>query len=98
MKEALIRLLSSMKFWTTIIGGLVTALGSWLASHQLAVSDAAVQQFAASCVLLVSILIHAQGKTDQGKVAAKIQIDGSTAPSLNQTAAVNIPVVEEVKS
>jgi len=75
MKEALLRMLSSMKVWTAIIGGLVTAGGSWLAKHQLEVSDTAIQQFAATCALIVGILIHAQGKADAGKVAAQITAD-----------------------
>jgi hypothetical protein len=74
MKEALGRMFSSMKVWTVIIGGLVTAGGSWLASHQLEISDAAVQQFAGTCALLVGILVHAQGKTDAGKEAVKLNL------------------------
>jgi hypothetical protein len=100
MKEALLRMLSSMKVWTMIIGGLVTACGSWLAKHQMDVSDAAVQQFAASAVLLVSILIHAQGKTDTGKEAARLHVEGRApeAAPLTATPTLAPDPAPEVKS
>ena len=104
MKDALLRMFNSMKVWTMIIGGLVTAGGSWLAAHQLEVSDAAVQQFAGSAVLLVGILVHAQGKVDAGKTAAKITADAEmdrlaklTAPTPAPALAVVAPT-EEKKS
>lgn len=63
---------ASTKVWTVLLGGLATAGASWLAKYQLEVSDAAIQQIAATCALLVGILVHAQGQADAGKEAAKI--------------------------
>lgn len=71
MKTATAQLLASKKFWTTIIGTILT-LGSYvLAKWGLEVDDAAVQQISGSIAVLFSVLLLGQGLTDQGKEAAK---------------------------
>jgi len=64
MKDALLRLISSMKFWTAVLG-IVTALG---AKYGLKV-DADLYW---SIVGMFGVLLGAQGLTDHGKVAAQI--------------------------
>lgn len=73
------RALTSLKVWTIIIGGIVTAGGSMLAKWGLNVSDATVQQIAGSMVLLVGLLVHAQGRADQGKNAVLAATPAATA-------------------
>ena len=62
MKQALLRLVSSMKFWTLILG-LITSLG---AKYGFQVDPEVFW----SIVGLFGLLIGAQGLTDQGKTAA----------------------------
>ncbi len=64
MKAALIRLVSSMKFWTFVLG-LLTALG---ARYGIKV-DAEIYW---SIVGLTAVLIGAQGATDAGRAAAEV--------------------------
>lgn len=70
MKEALFRLVSSMKFWTVILG-LSTAVG---AKFGLKVDP----DIYWSIVGLFGLLIGAQGLTDHGKEAAKITAAATT--------------------
>lgn len=73
MKNAFLKLLTSVKFWTTIIGGICTALGSLIAKYGFEVSDAAVQQVAVTISGLFGLLLFGQAATDHGKEAAKIK-------------------------
>ena len=75
------RLITSMKFWTMILGGVATAGGTLLAKYGLSLSDAAIQQIAGSIVILFSILVHAQGQTDLGKNAAPSAPEALPAPA-----------------
>lgn len=70
MKEALSKILGSAKFWTTIIGSVLTAGASLIAKHGLEVSDDAVRQVAITISGLFVVLLGAQGATDFGKNAA----------------------------
>jgi hypothetical protein len=64
MKSALIRLVSSMKFWTVVFG-LVTSLGAKYGVHVSA-------EVYWTIVGAFGLLIGAQGLQDHGKEAAKI--------------------------
>lgn len=64
MKDAILRLLSSMKFWTLILG-VATALG---VKYGIKVDPDVYW----SIVGLFGLLIGAQGLTDHGKEAAKV--------------------------
>lgn len=89
MKEAFGRLLSSMKFWTTVIGMLLTAGSSLLAKYGFEVDDAAVQQIAITVSSFFGILLLGQAAADHGKEAAKTnatsnQFMQATGVSLNE--------------
>lgn len=64
MKNAILRLVSSMKFWTAILG-IISALG---ARYGFQVDPEVYW----SIVGIFGLLIGAQGLTDHGKEAAKI--------------------------
>lgn len=70
MKIALIRLLSSMKLWTTVLGIVATWSGAWLARHGFDMSDAHVEQVAQYMAIGFGLLLGAQGLQDHGKSAA----------------------------
>lgn len=72
MKDAIIRLLSSMKFWTTILG-VVSALG---AKYGFNVDPDGYW----SIVGLFGLLLGAQGLTDHGKEAAKVTAGSTLNP------------------
>lgn len=82
IKEAVVRLLSSMKFWTMVLG-IITALG---AKYGFKVDP----EIYWSIVGLFGLLIGAQGLTDHGKEAAKI--------SANSNAAADIADIKEKSS
>lgn len=86
MKDAIIRLLSSMKFWTTILG-VVTALG---AKYGFKVDPDVYW----SIIGLFGLLVGAQGLTDNGKEAAKIT---ATAAAPNTDNSTNVNTKEETK-
>lgn len=84
MKEALTRLLTSAKFWTMIIGLIVT-LG---ARYGFQVDPEVMWMIAG----IVAILLGAQGLTDMGKSAALI----TTAKVPAEPAQVDPPTNEVV--
>lgn len=73
MKNAIIRLLSSTKFWTAILG-IVSALG---ARYGFQVDPEVYW----SIVGIFGLLIGAQGLTDHGKEAARISTKKVTVPN-----------------
>lgn len=77
MKEALQRLLTSMKFWTTLIGLIVTAGSSWLAKYGLELSDETVQQIAVTVAGFFGLLLAGQAATDHGKAKAQTQAEAA---------------------
>jgi len=94
MKEALEKMLASMKFWTTIIGMLVTAGGSLLAKYGFEVSDATVQQVAITISGLFGILLFGQAANDHGKAAAeKRQFTDMTAMAASTLAEPTVSIV-----
>jgi hypothetical protein len=76
MKEAITRLLSSMKFWTMVLG-VVTSLGAKYGFNV----DTNVYW---SIVGLFGFLLGAQGLTDHGKEAAKITAADNSSPTTNK--------------
>ncbi len=91
MQNAIARIVGSQKFWTTIVAGVVTASASMLAKWGLELSDATVQQIAATIAGLFGLLIHAQGRADQGKEAAKV---AAATPAVPQTVQINDAKIE----
>lgn len=90
MKDAIIRLLSSMKFWTVILG-IVTALG---AKYGINVDPEVYW----SIVGLFGLLLGAQGLADHGKEAAKVAALAATpATTTVVDNSTNITTKEEVK-
>lgn len=87
MKDAIIRLLSSMKFWTVVLG-IISALG---AKYGINVDPSVYW----SIIGLFGILIGAQGLTDHGKEAAKIAALASTPAAT--TVVDNNTAKEEIK-
>ncbi len=85
------RLLGSQKFWTTIVALIATSSASILAKWGLELSDATVQQVGATVAILFGILLHAQGRTDQGKEAAKV---AATMPAVPQQVQINDATIE----
>lgn len=71
MRDAIIRLLSSMKLWTVVLG-IASALG---AKYGIRVDPDVYW----SIVGLFGLLLGAQGLTDHGKEAAKATASASTA-------------------
>lgn len=98
MKDALTRLLSSMKFWTVIVG-LVTTMGATaFAKWGIDTSDAAQQQIAITISALFAILLHAQGNAESGKEAAKIQASAATpAVAVNKVDKIDIVTQEPIE-
>ncbi len=86
-KSVLKKLLTSTKFWTAIIGGIVTAGASLFAKYGLEVSDEAVQQVAGSITIMFSVLIHAQGQADLGKNATPTITQSAGGDIVNPTPA-----------
>ena len=90
MKLALFRLLSSMKFWTVVIGIVATWSSAWLARHGFDMSDKHVAQVAEYMAIGFGLLLGAQGAQDFGKEAAKV-----TGPSVGGVGGdVNLTVVK----
>lgn len=73
MKTALLRLLSSLKFWTLIIGAIVTASSAALAKYGLEVSDEAVREVATWLATGFAVLLGGQALADHGKSKAEIE-------------------------
>lgn len=88
MKDAIIRLLSSMKFWTVVLG-LLTSFG---AKYGFKVDP---DMFWA-IVGLFGLLLGAQGLQDHGKEAAKAQIPVAALVDNRTTNTTNI-TKEEAK-
>lgn len=78
MKNALLSMLSSVKFWTQIIGLIINASASLLAKYGIGVSDATVMQISITIAGLFGALGLAQGATDHGKAAAQIAATTTT--------------------
>lgn len=74
MKDAIIRLLSSMKFWTAVLG-LVTAIGA------KAGFNVDPEVFWAIVGVITSVIIG-QGLADHGKEAAKITAAAAQATTV----------------
>jgi len=72
MKTAFIRLVESMKFWTTVIAIIVTLFGTWLAKHGFDLSEQHTTQVAEVIALFFTMLLGGQALTDAGKEKAKI--------------------------
>jgi hypothetical protein len=90
MKDAIVRLLSSMKFWTTFLG-IVTAIG---AKYGFKVDPEVYY----SIVGLFGLLLGAQGLTDHGKEAAKIAAANPVAPTTTVVDnSTTVTTKEEVK-
>ena len=91
MKDAIIRLLSSMKFWTAVLG-LLTAIGAKVGFNV----DPEV--FWAIVGVVTSVIIG-QGLTDHGKEAAKITAAATLAATQQPATAVTTVIVpkEETK-
>lgn len=73
MKPALVRLLSSMKFWTTVLGFVATSCGAWIARHGFDMSDENVRQVARYIAGGFGLLLGMQGLQDHGKEAARLK-------------------------
>lgn len=69
MTDPIKRILSSAKFWTALIGLVLTLFASLLAKYGLSVSDATVSQVATTIASVFAILLGAQGLADIGKSA-----------------------------
>ena len=90
MKDAIIRLLSSMKFWTAVLG-LLTAIGAKAGFNV----DPEVYW---AIVGVVTVLILGQGLTDHGKEAAKITAAAATPTTVvGNDVTINQPTKEEIK-
>lgn len=90
MKEAIIRLLSSMKFWTAVLG-LITAIGA------KAGFNVDPEVFWA-IVGVVTAVILGQGLTDHGKEAAKITSSAAQPTTVvGNDVTINPPAKEEIK-
>ncbi len=85
MNAALSRLLRSSKFWTVIIGLVVTSGATLFARYGIDVSTEAVQQTAVTVAALFGILLHAQGQADQGKNAVEAAKTGPNPSSTDPT-------------
>ena len=77
MKDAFRRLLSSMKFWTLILGVVATVGASLFAKYGLELSDSTVAKIAELLALGFGVLLGAQGATDLGKARTKVDGGGS---------------------
>ncbi len=97
MKNALLRIITSAKVWTALIGMVVTALATVFARYGLEVSTEAVQQLAGTMALIVGVLIHAQGQADAGKNAAATTAVLGPAPVNTQNVTVNEAPAAPVK-
>jgi len=73
LKSPFTRLLSSMKFWTVVIGTVATWFSAWLARHGFDMTDAHVEQVAKYVAYGFGILLAGQGLADHGKEAAKLK-------------------------
>ncbi len=91
MKQAITRLLTSTKFLTTVIGMIVTAGATLFTRYGIDVSTEALQQVAITVASLFGILLHAQGRADQGKEAAKVV---AATPAVPQTVQINDATIE----
>lgn len=80
MKTALATLLESKKFWTLMIGIVVTTFGTWLAKHGFDMSDAHVAQVAEYMTIGFTALLGGQALQDQGKEKAKVEAAAAAAP------------------
>jgi hypothetical protein len=90
MKDALIRLFSSMKFWTAVLG-LITAIGV------KAGFNVDPEVFWA-IVGVITAVILGQGLTDHGKEAAKITAAAGTPTTVvGNDVTINQPAKEEIK-
>lgn len=90
MKDAIIRLVSSMKVWTAIFG-LITAIGIKAGFNV----DPDVYW---SIVGVVTALILGQGLTDHGKEAAKITAAASQPTTVvGNDVTINTPAKEDIK-
>lgn len=73
MKTALLRMLISLKFWTVIVGAIVTASGAALAKYGLDLSDETVKEIATWLATGFTVLLGGQALTDHGKAKAEIE-------------------------
>ncbi len=73
LKPPFVRLLSSMKFWTLVIGAVVTPFAAWLARHGFDMNDEHVAKVAQYLAGGFAILLGMQGLADHGKEAAKLK-------------------------
>ena len=90
MKDALLRLFSSMKFWTTI-AALLATLG---AKYGFSVDQTTVLMIGT----LFAILLGAQGLTDMGKGRATVQAEAGAAQLATTLAApANTNVINAAK-
>lgn len=73
IKEAWIRMLASMKFWTMVLGLILTPCSALLAKHGFEVSDENVRLIAELVAGGFAILLGMQGLADHGKEAARLK-------------------------
>jgi hypothetical protein len=81
IKETFGKLLSSVKFWTTIVGMLVTMSSSMIAKWGFEVSDETTQQIAITVSSFFGLLLLGQASADHGKSAAQTTATMHTALS-----------------
>ncbi len=93
MKEALSRILGSAKFWTTVIGMVMTAGASLFARYGLELSTEAIQQIAVTVAGLFALLLGGQALAGHGKEAAELT---AKAPAAQVVVEMPSPVVESV--
>lgn len=92
MKDAIVRLFSSMKFWTAVLG-LITAIG-------VKVGFNVDQDVFWAIVGVVTSVILGQGLTDHGKEAAKITAAATASAQIPASLVDNTTVIapkEETK-